>query len=240
MDALPGDPFIPVSQIVVLLLKALEAAPFQRTGIRISDVSFDFTVLVRRARMDRQDGETVVPAECTEDGIDLGIDKASTGDTGLEVIQPDHLHGASKVVKSILDTANESLQVLPPDDFFIGVARVAQNGLEHVGTAVTTRFGASQGTLAEVDLHVLTGWSFHPSKDSWTLGFQLSTKPLDGVVSSIETMLEDQLLPDPLGLQSLQEFLLNLLPKGLTEAMQTRGPPGPLLLTRPGGHFGRF
>ena len=83
--------------------------------------------------MDRQDGETVVPAECTEDGIDLGIDKASTGDTGLEVIQPDHLHGASKVVKSILDTANESLQVLPPDDFFIGVARVAQNGLEHVG-----------------------------------------------------------------------------------------------------------
>ena len=41
--------------------------------------------------MDRQDGETVVPAECTEDGIDLGIDKASTGDTGLEVIQPDHL-----------------------------------------------------------------------------------------------------------------------------------------------------
>ena len=88
--------------------------------------------------MDRQDGETVVPAECTEDGIDLGIDKASTGDTGLEVIQPDHLHGASKVVKSILDTANESLQVLPPDDFFIGVARVAHNGLEHVGTAVTT------------------------------------------------------------------------------------------------------
>ena len=179
--------------------------------------------------MDGQDGETIVPAECTEDGIDLGIDKASTGDTGLKVIQPDHLHAASKVVKSILDTANESLQVLPPDDFFIGVTRVAQNGLEHVGTAVTTRFGASQGSLAKVDLHVLTRWSFHPRKDSWTLGFQLSTEPLDGVVSSIETMLEDQVLPDPLGLQSLQEFLLNLLPKGFTEAMQTRGPLWPVL-----------
>ena len=97
--------------------------------------------------MDGQDGETVVQAECTEDGIDRGIDKASTGDTNLEVLQPDPLQGASNVVKSILDTANESLQILPPDDFFMGVARAAQDGLEHVGTAVTTRFGASQAPL---------------------------------------------------------------------------------------------
>ena len=47
-------------------------------------------------------------------------------------------------------------------------------------------------------------------------------------------MLEDQVLPE-LGLQSLLE--LDLLPKGLTEAAQTRGP---LWLARPGGHFGRF
>ena len=117
---------------------------------------------------------------------------------------------------------------------------MAEDGLEQMRTAVTTRFGPSQGSFAEVDLQVPTGGSFHPSKHARTLRLELSTEALDGVVGSPESLLEDQVLPDPLGLQSLLEFLFNLLPKGLTEAAQTRGPLWPLLLLRAGGHFGRF
>ena len=72
--------------------------------------------------MDGQHGEAVVASERTEDGIDLGIHEAGPGDPGLEVIQPNDLHTTSKGVQSVLDTADERLQVLPPDDFLIGSA----------------------------------------------------------------------------------------------------------------------
>ncbi len=85
-----------------------------------------------------QDGETVVPPSALKTALTSGSTKQARVIPDLR-LSSRTIHGASKVVKSILDTANESLQVLSPDDFLIGVARVAQHGLEHVGTAVTTR-----------------------------------------------------------------------------------------------------
>ena len=91
---------------------------------------------------------------------------------------------------------------------------MAEDGLEQMRTAVTARFGPSQGSFAEVDLQVPSGRRLHSSKDTGTLRLLLSTEALDRVVGSPETLLEDQVLPDPLGLQSLLEFLLDLLRKG--------------------------
>ena len=81
--------------------------------------------------MDGQHGEAA--SERSENGIDLGIHEAGPGDPGLEVIQPNDLHTTSKGVQSVLDTADERLQVLPPENFFIGVPRVAKDGLDRWG-----------------------------------------------------------------------------------------------------------
>ena len=95
VDALAGDSLVPTLQMLILRIQALEAASFERAGVGISDASFDFSVLVRSARMDGQHGEAVVASERTEDGIDLGVHQASPGDPGLEVIEANHLHAAS-------------------------------------------------------------------------------------------------------------------------------------------------
>ena len=190
--------------------------------------------------MDGNDGKTIVTAQRTENGVDLGIDKAGSRDSGLQVIQANHVYRATKPVEGILDTTDEGLQILPPDDLLIRVAGITQHCLEQVGATVPARFGLCQSCFAKVHLHVPTGWSFHPSEDSWTLGFELSAKPFDGVIRSIEAMLQNQVLPDPLGMQPQLKLLLDFLPKRLTRAAQTRGPLWPLLLTRAGGHFGRF
>ena len=90
--------------------------------------------------MDGNDGKTIVTAQRTENGVDLGIDKAGSRDSGLQVIQANHVYRATKPVEGILDTTDEGLQILPPDDLLIRVAGITQHCLEQVGATVPARF----------------------------------------------------------------------------------------------------
>ena len=131
--------------------------------------------------MDGNDGKTIVTAQRTENGVDLGIDKAGSRDSGLQVIQANHVYRATKPVEGILDTTDEGLQILPPDDLLIRVAGITQHSLNRWGRrySVCVR-AAPKSTCMSRPGGVSTRAK---TRDSRSFLF-------DGVIRSIEAMLQ--------------------------------------------------
>ena len=134
-------------------------------------------------------------------GIEFGLEPIDLFDGGPQVVddqRPDH---PAKVPEGILQPTDEVLGRLPPEDLGVTLARVTQDHAQDMRTAALPILH-HPGSLAKIDLCLLSRLTLHPPERQWIGLLQLPHKALHRIVAAGELLLADQVLINPLGGQA--------------------------------------
>ena len=236
------DPQLPLVKELVLFGQARKAPTLERVVLDVLHARLDLALVLRRARLGRENHCAVMPGKTRQLGIEFRIEPVGLQHRRLEVVGDHGLRHAAEMPEGVFQTAQKTLRVLPPDHLAVAFPRKAQRGPEQVWPA-SFALGDHRGALAEVHLHLLPGRGLDAPERQRGGVAQSVDKAFDRVVAPRESVVGDQILMDAYRAQPLDQPRSNDLTVGLAE---TAGPGGHFgwfclcFSRRAGGHFGRF
>src|SRR5262249_39377721 len=133
-----------------------------------------------------------------------------------EVVQDQVSGDTAEVTEGALQAAEEVIGGLAIDRLAIGLAGVAQDDAEDMSLAPFAVRADDRRTFAEVDLRLVPRVALDAAEGELTSLLEPADEAADGVVAAVESMVDDQVLVDPLRGQPQVALRLDQVPPRLT------------------------
>ncbi|HUY88365.1 MAG TPA: hypothetical protein VMV10_06500 [Pirellulales bacterium] len=230
MNPRVGDGRFPMFQESLLFVEAGERAAFQGVVFDVLDSRLDLPLVPGHVGPGRQDQRAVVPAERLHLRREFGIEPVGMRDGRLQVVDHQRLGRAAKMSEGVLQATDEIFRRLAKRRFAVALPRMAEHDAEDIRLAPLALGADDRRARAEVDLGLFARRRFQTTERRDGRGAQRTHEAFHAVVSGLEAVLGDQVLPDPLGRKPLCELGQNQLavrfafatPAGLRGVLATR------------------
>src|SRR5262245_34020141 len=214
--------------MAVLFLQAGEHVALECVLLHVADARLDLALVPGRARLGRQNGQTVMLGKRTQLGIQLRIKPVRLLDAGFQVVEHQHLRHAAEVMKGILQTAQKLLAGLTPDRLAVAFARVTEDDAKDVRAPPAAVRLTDGRAAAEIHLGLFARSTLHAPKWQRLVVVQTAHKATHAVILAGEAVLARQVLVDALRRQSGRQLVEDDLAPRLTQArlLRRRGRSG--------------
>ena len=235
VDARVRPAFFPAIQIGLRLLQALEAQSLERL-LSVGHACLDLAFAIGVGHAARQGQRAVVRQHVAVERVQLRVVHVGLEHAFTKVVEDHHTHAAAQAPESVLVQFGPDLRVRAPHQQAYRLARVAQGQHEQTRPPVLARARvANHRPFAVIHLCFVPGSrGDHHTRLDRRGAVELLHEALHARVTSSETVVVHQVLPDGHGVAPARQSLHDHLAEGLTGA-RTRRPPG---RRRPGGTRG--
>ena len=198
VDARVGPALFPAVQIGLRFFQALEAQPFQRRLLGVSDAGLHLALAIRIANAARQRDRAVVSEHIAIQRIQRGIVDVGCEHAFAQVVEHHDARGSTQPAKGLLVQLGPDSRAGPEHQQTNGFAAVAERQHEQPRAPVVAGVRiAHHGAVAVIDLRFLAGRSFdHRAGFRRGGAAQLADEALDALVARREAVAVHQVLPD--------------------------------------------
>ena len=155
-----------------------------------------------RARSRGPENKSVVLAEGADLGIELGIKPVGLLYGRLKVIEDKPPWYSAEVTEGIFNAAKELVGGLAIDSLAVGLARVRQHDAEDMSSMALAVGCDDWSAGTEVNLSLIAGLTFEPTKWKLLNRPEAMDKATDGVVAALEAVFGGEILINALGAQT--------------------------------------
>ena len=211
-----GHVLLPIGQELVLKDQAGERSSLEGVILDVIDAAFNFALVPGHIGARGPEGQTIMLSESPDFGVDVRVVPIRVLNGGLEVIQNQSPWHTSEIPPGVLQTLQEAVRALPPDDLTVGLARVAQDNAEDVRSTAMSLAVNHPGAPTKIDLGFFAWAAFQTAEGQGSSGLEIMDETADTGITRGEAVFGHQVLVDPLRGQTQFQLGQNDFAKGFT------------------------